>query len=210
MNQRIRYLLLILLLAAALAIAPQAADRWRAFLDRPTEHREDQPLQPLQAFYDLSSAVYGFARSETHVSAPAATAQAESLLQMAVVFQDDWNYGNALHLGHLALGRVAFHTGDLPEARRRLLLAADTPGSPQLNDYGPDMTLAHELLLRGETEAVLTYLARCKRFWLNRDKNCVDDWVVLIRAGGLPFFGGRPGLTPRPPVTTRDPKHPAT
>ena len=48
---------------------------------------------------------------------------AMGLLQLAEGFPDDWNFGNAVHDGHMVLGRVALERGDLDEAKRRLLEA---------------------------------------------------------------------------------------
>lgn len=77
----------------------------------------------------------------------------------------DWNYGNLLHEGHIMLGAVRLVEGDLPAAEAELRAAGQTPGSPQLNSFGPDLSLAWELLRRGRDEAVLDYLHGIARFW---------------------------------------------
>lgn len=61
-----------------------------------------------------------------------------------------WNSGNRIHHGNLILGRIALTQGDVAEAKTRLLAAGKTPGSPQLNSFGPNMMLAKELLELGE------------------------------------------------------------
>jgi len=39
------------------------------------------------------------------------------LLEIAPQYQDDWNYGNAIHDGHLVLGRIAVKNGNIDEAK---------------------------------------------------------------------------------------------
>jgi len=113
---------------------------------------------------------------------------ASELLQSA---QDkkNWNYGNAVHKGHILLGRIALQRGDISSAKEHLLAAGETPGSPQLNSFGPNMTLAKELLEKGERDAVLTYLQSCLKFWkMGGDK--LQSWVTTVKGGGIPDFGG--------------------
>jgi hypothetical protein len=75
---------------------------------------------------------------------------AKNLLIQAESMKDNWNYGNAVHTANLVLGRIALADGDVEEAKCLLLLAGQTPGSPQLNSFGPDMLFAEELLEKGE------------------------------------------------------------
>lgn len=58
----------------------------------------------------------------------------------------DWNYGNAVHHGNLILDELAFKEGNLELAEQHLIKAGKTPGSPQLNSFGPNMVLARKLL----------------------------------------------------------------
>jgi beta-lactamase regulating signal transducer with metallopeptidase domain/tetratricopeptide (TPR) repeat protein len=94
-----------------------------------------------------------------------AHAYAEELLGMASSFKSNWNYGNAIYMGNSILGLVALSQNDVKAARTYLLAASETPGSPQLNSFGPDMTLAQQLLERGEKETVLTFLGNISKFW---------------------------------------------
>ena len=96
--------------------------------------------------------------------------------------------GNAIHDGHEVLGLVALRRGNLDEAKRQLLLAGDTPGSPQLGSFGPNMLLAKELLERGERDAVIEYFRRCGRFW-KMERGRVDQWTKDARARRAPDFG---------------------
>ncbi len=113
---------------------------------------------------------------------------AEQLLALAARFRDDWNYGNAIHDGHMVLGRVAVRRGDLETAKRELLLAGTTPGSPQLNSFGPNMSLAKDLIERKEGDTAVEYFALCAKFWEMENGN-LKRWSLLAKAGEVPDFG---------------------
>jgi len=93
--------------------------------------------------------------------------------------------GSAIHDGHRILGHVALNAGDVEGARMHLLESAKTPGSPVLNSFGPELTLAKVLLEKGEREAVIQYLESLPRYWKGRQE-AIDEWVILIRAGKTP------------------------
>ncbi|MEP6704629.1 MAG: hypothetical protein ABJB34_07470 [Acidobacteriota bacterium] len=113
---------------------------------------------------------------------------AESLLVEAELWQKNWNYGNAIHAANLVLGRITLGEGDMREARKFLLAAGKTPGSPQLNSFGPDMVFANEMLRKGETESVIEYLDLCAKFWNERHSH-VAEWKTQITNGETPAFG---------------------
>jgi hypothetical protein len=113
---------------------------------------------------------------------------AKKLLQMAPEYPKDWNYGNAIFYGNLILGRVAVQRGNLKEAGQYLLAAGATPGGPGLNTFGPSMTLAKELLEKGQSDVVLQYFALCKKFWEDGHRQ-LDRWSAAVRAGEAPDFG---------------------
>lgn len=100
-----------------------------------------------------------------------------------------WNRGNRIHHGHMTLGRIALAEGNLEEAKYRLLKAGETPGSPQLNSFGPQMDLAKALLERGEVDVVVRYLELCAEFW-NTDRAMAElaQWTALAKAGEIPDF----------------------
>jgi TonB family protein len=100
----------------------------------------------------------------------------------------DWNDGNAVHDGNMVRGLVALRSGNVEQAAKDLVEAGKTKGSPQLNSFGPNMTLASELLAKGERDAVLEYLSLCKNFWKLGDAR-LDAWIDLIKSGGKPDFG---------------------
>jgi hypothetical protein len=82
-----------------------------------------------------------------------------------------------------ALGRAAFLRKEYQAAGDYLLKAADTPGSPVLGSFGPDMWLAQSLLIAGEKDVVLTFLERCKAFWKNPK---LDQWIAALQEGKSP------------------------
>jgi hypothetical protein len=99
-----------------------------------------------------------------------------------------WNSGNRTHYGNIFLGRVALLRDDIDSAKEHLISAGKTTGSPQLNSFGPDMTLARELLKVDKKEVVLEYFELCRKFWVHQlDK--LDDWKVLVEGGRIPDFG---------------------
>ena len=61
--------------------------------------------------------------------------------------------------------KLALQAGDVEEAKRRLLAAGKTSGSPALRSFGPNMALAEKLLEKGERDVVLEYFELCKKFW---------------------------------------------
>ncbi|HUI82711.1 MAG TPA: hypothetical protein VL240_00725 [Candidatus Binatia bacterium] len=112
------------------------------------------------------------------------------LLKMAPDYPKDWNNGNAIFYGNFVLGRLALRRGDVKGADAYLLQSGRTPGSPQLDSFGPSMTLAKELLDKGESQTVLEYLAICKRFW-ELDRGKLDEWSTAIHNGEIPSFEGQ-------------------
>ena len=124
----------------------------------------------------------------------------------------DWNYGNAVFFGNMVQGQVALRRGDPAAARARLLAAGNTTGSPQLNSFGPNMSLARDLLTgvgdvtsassasreervprRYETspetrQTVLEFFDLCQAFWtMGRDR--LQQWSQQVRASAVPEFG---------------------
>lgn len=111
-----------------------------------------------------------------------------------------WNYGNMIFNGHTLLGRVAHREGKLDEAKKHLLAAGHTPGSPQLNTFGPDFILARELAEKGEADTVIAFLDLVARFWANPDEKIganskrvarmnlkqLESWKKQLRAGKVP------------------------
>ena len=112
---------------------------------------------------------------------------ARELLRLAPDYRKDWNYGNAIFYGNFVLGRVALARGNVELAKQYLLDAGSTPGSPQLDTFGPNVTLAKELLEKGQAPTVLRFLALCKEFW-KMDRGRLAEWTDAIRSGSTPDF----------------------
>jgi len=117
-----------------------------------------------------------------------AKSYAIEVLAKAPDFQRYWNYGNAIHKSHIVLGRYYLAKGDVDSACQELLLAGRTPGSPQLDSFGPNMSLARELLTMGRRETVLQYFDECKVFWRS-DFGALTKWRIMIRLHLMPDFG---------------------
>ena len=113
---------------------------------------------------------------------PNAERLARECLALAERHTDDFMYGNAIHRSHQILGLIRLHQGDVEQAKRHLLLAGQSPGSPQLDSYGPGMTLARELLERQERDIVIEYLDLIARFWATESSNL--EFRRLLREDG--------------------------
>ena len=113
---------------------------------------------------------------------------AQELMDLLPQFQGDWNYGNAVQDANLVLGRIALREGNVEEAKRRLIEAGKSPGSPQMNSFGPNMSLAEDLLKKGERQVVLDYFALCRKFW-KMDYGKLALWSKEVKAGRIPDFG---------------------
>jgi tetratricopeptide (TPR) repeat protein len=97
-------------------------------------------------------------------------------------------YGQSIHIGNIVLGHVALTKGNLAKAKEYLLAAGQTPGSPSLNTFGPNMLLAKELIEKGERDTVIAYLDLCARFW-EQGGSKLEQWKATIQSGGVPNFG---------------------
>ena len=116
-----------------------------------------------------------------------ARGHATELLDRVNQARKGFESGNALNDGNLILGRLALVAGDVAAARRHLLAAGTTPGSPSLNSFGPNMSLAKGLLERGETQTVLEYFDLCAKFW-SFDRAKLKAWRDAAKAGIIPDF----------------------
>ncbi len=113
---------------------------------------------------------------------------AKELLEISSRFKKDWNYGNAVQDGNLVLGRLAVKDGRINEAKQFLLEAGKSKGSPQMDTFGPNMSLAKDLLRKGERDVVLEYFELCRKFWGMHDGR-LDQWSKEVKQGKIPKFG---------------------
>jgi hypothetical protein len=147
-------------------------ERWRGAAD------------DLERFYAAPNA----AMAAYHLGEAAAAEEiAKSGLVLADRFQDNWNYGNAVHFCHTALGLLALRRGEKAQASMELLASVSSKGSPQLNSFGPSMRLARALLKHNERESVLQYFERCRTFW-SMGARWLDIWEHKVRRGEVPTF----------------------
>ena len=144
------------------------------------------PSDPKARFFKLSEVAAAafdagdYDKAETY---------ANELLSDANLYRTNWNYGNAIFHGNLILGRVALkRDNNMSQAESYLLASGKTPGSPQLKGFGPNMSLANDLLIAGERDTVVDFLDECGTFW-KADGGRLSDWKNTIQSGGTPNFG---------------------
>jgi hypothetical protein len=113
---------------------------------------------------------------------------ANEYLLLAQKYPNDWNYGNAIHKANIFLGLVALESGKIADAKNYLKSSGDTPGSPQLDSFGPNMLLAKTLLDHDQKQIVLEYLEQLRIFWV-MDDGKLDTWKSQIERGESPDFG---------------------
>ena len=76
----------------------------------------------------------------------------------------------------------------MDEAREDLLESGKSTGSPVLGSFGPNMSLARDLLQSGERDGVLQFFDLCRRFWTIGDET-LTLWSEDVKAGRMPDFG---------------------
>ena len=113
---------------------------------------------------------------------------AHELLDSSSNYKEQWNYGDVLHKGNLILGRIRLREGRIADAKDYLLASGRTPGSPTLDSFGPNMSLAKELLNKGERDVVFEYFDLCSKFWLMGQDN-LSAWRAAVKQGKIPEFG---------------------
>lgn len=96
-------------------------------------------------------------------------------------------YSDATYISNLVLGHLAIKEGQIEKAKEHLLASGNVSGSAVLNSFGPGMSLAKELLDRGEHGAVIEYLDQCAKFW-KMDRGSLAKWKASIRNGDAADF----------------------
>ena len=110
---------------------------------------------------------------------------AQELMTLLPSFRQNQEYGNAAHDANLTLGRLAVREGRMDDAKRHLIESVRTPSARQM-DYGPNLSLAKDLLEKGERQAVMDYFALCRKFW---NYGRLDEWSQQVKEGKIPDFG---------------------
>jgi len=136
----------------------------------------------LEHFYRLEEQIRAAYESQDDAQLKA---RANEYLNLAALYRCNWNYGNAVHDANRYLGLASLRSGDLSQAATFLVLSGKSTGSPQLDTFGPDLTLADELLKHGQADAVKAYLTDIKHFW-RMDNGQVDEWLSAIDRGERP------------------------
>jgi Flp pilus assembly protein TadD len=144
----------------------------------------DKAVTNEEVFYALSTAAMAAWNLEKF---ELAQGLAEKTLLIAPTYANDWNFGNAVNICHNVLGLVALHRGQTEEAVSHLCKAGQSPGSPQLNTFGPSMQLARALAKLGRFDAALTYLDQCRVFWASGTV-WLNLWEKKLRASEVPNF----------------------
>jgi len=179
--QWIKMLLLCSLLVGCGKADPQAPkQRLAVALERLTAADS-----PEKRFYAL-----GAAAKECFAAGKIEDAQkyAQELMSLLPSFRDNREYGGAMHDANLVLGRIAVRNGNMEDAKRYLIAVAQSPAPPHLASYGPNMSLANDLLAKGERQAVLDFFERCRRSWLD-GAGQLEKWSQEVRDGKTPDFG---------------------
>lgn len=105
-------------------------------------------------------------------------------------YSGDADNAYAIYKGNLILAQAALNSGDVASTGRYLLEAATARGVPNIEENGPDVSLARTLLQLGQSDAVLEYLDRCRGLW-PQGTPVLARWETAIRAGRLPNFNNR-------------------
>ena len=61
--------------------------------------------------------------------------------------------------------------------------------TPALDSFGPNMTLAKELLQEGERDVVLEFFELCSEFWKTGREGRLTEWSNAVKEGKIPDFG---------------------
>jgi tetratricopeptide (TPR) repeat protein len=147
------------------------------------EHILSQSKDDIDRFYRLTDVATAALRVGEFTRAEEI---AREMLTVAPQFASDWNYGNAIYWANIVLGKIALSDKRLGQACEYLVAASLTPGSPQLDSFGPEFVLCSHLLNAGETECAKTYLSNCAKFW--REVNKLSGWIIDIDKGLQPSF----------------------
>ncbi len=92
----------------------------------------------------------------------------------------------AFYNGKIMLGRIALHAGNIQKAEAYLHEATNPP--VKAKQVAITMSLARELLERGEQQVVLDFLEEIRSQWSKGDF-IIDLWIKQIKQGKTPDLG---------------------
>ncbi|MDI1302616.1 MAG: tetratricopeptide repeat protein [bacterium] len=172
-------------LKSTAASSPEEKTRWskKALVQMEKVRRQTSPEERKYQLMRMARVAFNAGAFDT------AEKSAKELLDIATAHAGDANYGDAVHDGNMILGRLALQHDDVKQAKVLLLRAghASAGGAGTLSSFGPNMSLARDLLERGEKDTVIEYLQLCKKFW-TYPRNPLDQWIKAIQAGQSPDF----------------------
>ena len=102
-----------------------------------------------------------------------------------VLLVRQFRYPHAREFIEVPAGKVDPGEPHLATAKRELLEAGKSKGSPVLGSFGPELPLAQALLDRGERDTVLAFLDDLATIWSFR-RPVVLAWQEAIRRGEHP------------------------
>jgi hypothetical protein len=79
--------------------------------------------------------------------------------------EGEWPAGDRQHMAHILLGYVCLRRGDVDGAASELIRSAQVEATPVLGSFGPDLSLAWQLLLAGRGDEVAQFAQLFSRFW---------------------------------------------
>ena len=94
------------------------------------------------------------------------------------------------YYSNFVLGRLAILRGDIRSAEQYLIASGKAAGDAALGTYGPNLSLALELLKHGDEQSwqvVLRFIDEIKVFWKITPAP-FDEWSSQIVAGKVPHF----------------------
>jgi hypothetical protein len=177
--------------ALTFAVSPLRTAYW-SYIDTVV----DEEARAVDHFRDLSHVVMTAARSQSLAGLRRGEPAAHEVLEGKVKLPATYEFRNdAVYYARILVGRIALASGDVGGARRELLAATYMTETGDLHLFGPDMTLAQELIERGESAVVLEYFSACAKYWPDSAVQ-IQKWATEVSSGHQPDFGGFSGLLP--------------
>jgi len=110
----------------------------------------------------------------------------EMILEFTDEFSSTQEYAVAAHSGNIVLGKIALMEDRISDAKKQLLLSIRGPVRVAGTTYlVPDLDLAESLLVLGERDAVIEYLAECEKL-LGSQNVKLKRWQAEIKKGQTP------------------------